>query len=71
MRSELKARSAECKQSSPANEGELYREKQKGWVDENILVVVPEQRVRLPNRLITALIEIGDLLYRGKKNGKN
>jgi hypothetical protein len=67
----MKARSLECRQPTPLNDGELYREKQKGWVDENILVVVPEQRVRLPNRLITALIEIGDLLYRGKTNGKN
>jgi hypothetical protein len=67
----IKARSAESKYIAPSNESELYREKQKGWVDEDILVVVPEQRVRLPNRLITALIEIGDLLYRGKTNGKN
>jgi hypothetical protein len=67
----LKAKSLECRQQTPLNEVEIFRKKQRGWVDENILVVVPEQRVRLPNRLITALIEIGDLLYRGKTNGKN
>jgi hypothetical protein len=67
----MKARSLECRQPTPLNDGEIFRKKQKGWIDEDYLTVAKEQRPLLPNRLISAIIEIGDILYKGKLNGKN
>jgi hypothetical protein len=63
----LKARSAECRQPTPLNEGELFRKKQRGWIDEKTLVVTKEQQALLSVQHYQAVQEIGKKLYEGKK----
>jgi sulfur relay (sulfurtransferase) DsrC/TusE family protein len=62
----MKARSLECRQPTPANEKEIYRIKQKGWIDEKTLVVTKEQQATLSNEHFKAVQEIGKKLYEGK-----
>jgi hypothetical protein len=59
----MKSSLAKLQPATPMNDGELYYQKKTGWIDEEILVVVPAQRTRLPNRLVEAVIEIGNILY--------
>jgi hypothetical protein len=63
----LKAKSAECRQSTPLNEVELFRKKQKGWIDEKTLVVTKEQQALLSVQHYQAVQEIGAKLYGSKK----
>jgi hypothetical protein len=64
----LKAKSAECRQQTPLNDGEKYHIKYKGWNDEETLVVLKDQQAQLPDRLISAINEIGEILYpKGRK----
>jgi hypothetical protein len=59
----MKSSLAKIQPATPKNDGELYYQKRMGWIDEEILVVVPAQRTRLPNHLVEAVIEIGNILY--------
>jgi sulfur relay (sulfurtransferase) DsrC/TusE family protein len=62
----LKAKSAECRQQTPLNDGEIFRKKQRGWIDEKTLVVTKEQQAALSNEHFKAVQEIGKKLYEGK-----
>jgi hypothetical protein len=59
----LKAKSVECRQPTPLNEGELFRKKQRGWIDEKTLVVTKEQQATLSVQHYQAVQEIGERLY--------
>jgi hypothetical protein len=64
----MRARSLECRQPTPLNDGEKYNMKYKGWIDEQTLVVLKDQQAQLPDRLISAINEIGEILYpKGRK----
>jgi hypothetical protein len=64
----MKARSLECRQPTPLNDGEKYNMKYKGWINEQTLVVLKDQQAQLPDRLISAINEIGEILYpKGRK----
>lgn len=62
MRSSL----AKSQPVSPMSDDELKAKKKEAWEVHNILVVLPEQRVRLKNRHVEAIVEIGNILYGGK-----
>jgi hypothetical protein len=66
----MKARSMECRQPTPMNDGEIFRKKQRGWIDEKTLVVTKEQQATLSVQLYEAVQEIGRKLYEGLKNDK-
>jgi hypothetical protein len=60
----------ECRQPTPMNDGEIFRKKQRGWIDEKTLVVTKEQQATLSVQLYEAVQEIGRKLYEGLKNDK-
>jgi hypothetical protein len=59
----LKAKSAETKYIAPSNEGEIFRKKQRGWIDEKTLVVTKEQQATLSKEHFNVVQEIGLKLY--------
>ena len=63
MRSSL----AKFQSASPMSHEELKEKKAEAWHSHNILVVIPEQHVLLRNKHLEAIIEIGNILYKGKR----
>jgi sulfur relay (sulfurtransferase) DsrC/TusE family protein len=62
----MKARSLECRQPTPLNQVEIFRKKQRGWIDEKTLVVTKEQQATLSKEHFNVVQEIGKKLYEGK-----
>ena len=67
----MKARSLECRQaSSPLTDDELYRKKQRGWIEDKTLVVTKEQQAILSVEHFDVVQQIGLKLYGKAKNDK-
>lgn len=53
--------------TTPMNAEELNAKKREAYEVHNILVVTPEQRAKLPNKIVEAIVQAGNILYGGKR----
>lgn len=59
----MKACSAECRTKTPLNEKDIFRIKQKGWIDDGTFVATKEQQAKLGLDDFNAIQRVGDKLY--------
>jgi hypothetical protein len=68
----MKARSLECRQQTPLNDGEIFRMKHEAWntkcISERVLQINNDQIAKLSNKEFETVVNIGNRLYpKGKK----
>ena len=58
---------AKLQPATPMNKEELNAKKREAYEVHDILVVTPEQRAKLPNKIVEAIVQAGNILYGGKR----